>query len=354
MAKTILLADDSVTIQKVVELTFMDEDYQIVAVSDGNAALAKLEEGIPDLVIADVHMPGADGYEVCRTVKQRAPEVPVVLLVGTFEPFDADQAASVSSDGHLKKPFDSQDLLQLVDKLIGGEAAVEPVTEKLELPSPALAAADSAAEVGSEDATLIGSSTDFGLEDGAGTPRIQALVDEEPATPFADSAAAVASEATPVVDDLWDGSQSVTEVAGEAIEDASEAAVDAAESVVSAADDLDLEAADVADSAAELLVSAEEEAEAVELADSAPEADTRPTSARSMDPSEAASEIATESVASDNGQLTLSASDLERVAKRVVELISDKVLHDVAWEVIPDLAELAIKERIRDLESQVE
>ena len=69
MAKTILLADDSVTIQKVVELTFMDQDYQVVATGNGTSALEQLAELGPDLVIADVHMPGADGYEVCRQTK---------------------------------------------------------------------------------------------------------------------------------------------------------------------------------------------------------------------------------------------------------------------------------------------
>ncbi len=354
MAKTILLADDSITIQKVVELTFMDEDYQIMAVSDGTAALAKLDENIPDLVIADVHMPGADGYEVCRTVKQRAPEVPVVLLVGTFEPFDADQAASANADGHLKKPFDSQDLLQLVEQLIGSEAtaeeqaAEEPAVAESELPSPTFGAVDAAPSVGTEDETLIGSATDFALADGLGTPRIHALMDDAPSIPVVEVEAAAASEATTVAGGTWDGSQSVTEEAEEAIEDTNEAVLDAADSVVSAADDLDLELA----GATGLTASAEDQV--TELVASAPEADTRPTLARSMDTSEDTSEVAEESAASDNGHLTLSDSDLERVAKRVVELISDKVLHDVAWEVVPDLAELAIKERIRDLESQVE
>ena len=62
MAKTILLADDSLTIQKVVELTFMDQDYQVFAVGDGQSALNRWAESRPDVVIADVHMPGADGY----------------------------------------------------------------------------------------------------------------------------------------------------------------------------------------------------------------------------------------------------------------------------------------------------
>ncbi|MEM8932088.1 MAG: response regulator [Acidobacteriota bacterium] len=62
MARTILLADDSMTIQKVVELTFVGQDYQVVAVSDGDSALERFGQATVDLVIADVHMPGANGY----------------------------------------------------------------------------------------------------------------------------------------------------------------------------------------------------------------------------------------------------------------------------------------------------
>ncbi len=88
MKRRILLADDSVTIQKVIELTFMDEDYEVRAVSNGDEAVKLLAEMKPDFVIADVHMPGANGYEVCRRSKAIGPDVPVLLLVGTFEPFD--------------------------------------------------------------------------------------------------------------------------------------------------------------------------------------------------------------------------------------------------------------------------
>src|SRR5215208_5903029 len=111
MTRRILLADDSVTIQKVIELTFMDEDYEVNAVSNGDDAVASLSQLRPDFVITDIHMPGANGYEVCRRSKALLPEVPVLLLVGTFEPFDEAQSRSAGADAFLKKPFDSQELL---------------------------------------------------------------------------------------------------------------------------------------------------------------------------------------------------------------------------------------------------
>ena len=136
MGTRILLADDSVTIQKVVELTFMDEDYEVVAVSNGDEALAQLAALQPALVIADVHMPGANGYDVCRRVKEWRPGTPVLLLVGTFEPFQEDEAARAGSDGHLKKPFDSQELLRRVETLLanaGAPAAAAPAAPAEEM-----------------------------------------------------------------------------------------------------------------------------------------------------------------------------------------------------------------------------
>src|SRR5205085_1320386 len=93
MPKKILLADDSITIQKVVELTFSDGDYEVSAVNNGAKAIQKLAELRPDIILSDIIMPEKNGYEVCEYVKSH-PEfrnIPVVLLTGTFEPFDPDQ-----------------------------------------------------------------------------------------------------------------------------------------------------------------------------------------------------------------------------------------------------------------------
>src|SRR5688500_11443373 len=126
MKRRILLADDSVTIQKVIELTFMDDDYLVSPVSNGDDAIKALPDVDPDFVIADVHMPGANGYEVCRRSKERRADVPVLLLVGTFEPFDEAQSRAVGADSFLKKPFDSQELLQRVGELLSRGAAPAP------------------------------------------------------------------------------------------------------------------------------------------------------------------------------------------------------------------------------------
>lgn len=115
--RKLLLADDSITIQKVVNLTFADEGIEVITVSDGDSAMEKLAETSPDLVMADVNMPGLNGYQVCERIKQdtNLRQTPVILLVGSFEPFDEEEARRVGADDFLTKPF--QSIRQLVSKV---------------------------------------------------------------------------------------------------------------------------------------------------------------------------------------------------------------------------------------------
>src|SRR5436190_59312 len=123
MASKILLADDSITIQKVVNLTFADEGIDVVAVNNGDVAERKMDEVRPDLVLADIFMPGKNGYELCEAIKNsQFRNVPVVLLVGAFEPFDQVEARRVHADAHLTKPFESRTLVETVRKLINATA----------------------------------------------------------------------------------------------------------------------------------------------------------------------------------------------------------------------------------------
>lgn len=120
MGSRILLADDSITIQKVVNLTFAEEGIEVIAVSSGDLAEKRLAEVTPDLVLADIFMPGKNGYELCESIKQNPlfRNVPVVLLVGAFEPFDQNEARRVRADAHLTKPFESRTLIETVRRLI--------------------------------------------------------------------------------------------------------------------------------------------------------------------------------------------------------------------------------------------
>ena len=135
MAHRLLLADDSITIQKVVELTLSEEDFNVTAVSDGEAALDTARKSPPEIILADVFMPKMDGYQLCGKLKQDPSlrEIPVILLAGTFEDFDDALAARVGADDHLTKPFESAELISMVKRLVERpKAAPQPVI----LPQP--------------------------------------------------------------------------------------------------------------------------------------------------------------------------------------------------------------------------
>jgi CheY-like chemotaxis protein len=120
MPKTVLLADDSVVIQKLVGLSFANEDLKLITTDNGDDALARAREEKPDMVLADVVMPGTNGYELCRAIKQdpQLTHIPVLLLTGTFEAFDEDLASQVGSAGHITKPFEAQGLVDRVQELL--------------------------------------------------------------------------------------------------------------------------------------------------------------------------------------------------------------------------------------------
>lgn len=142
MPKQILLADDSITIQKVIALTFAGEDYNITSVDNGADAIIKAREIRPDIILADVMMPQKNGYEVCEAIKNdpALKDTPVLLLAGTFEPFDEDQARKSGADGHIIKPFESQSLIRKVNELVGARAA-RPAAEARPVVPPTPAAA---------------------------------------------------------------------------------------------------------------------------------------------------------------------------------------------------------------------
>src|SRR5688500_12710828 len=148
MAKKILLADDSITIQKVIELTFSDEDFDVVTVGNGRLAIEKVQEVRPDLVLCDIIMPEKDGYEVCDFIKKTEglSHIPVLLLTGAFEPFDQERAARVRCDGFLAKPFEPQTLIAKVKDLLNQASARQssaprPAAAPAPVPPPPVAVA---------------------------------------------------------------------------------------------------------------------------------------------------------------------------------------------------------------------
>ncbi len=186
MMKKLLLADDSITIQKVVGIIFSAEEYQLDMTDDGNSAFAKALIDLPDLVIADISMPGKDGFELCRAIKNEPKLVntSVLLLPGMFDKFDEDKATEVCADGWLTKPFESQALLDKVAELLAakpiGMAGIAPPSSAPEAEIESSVTEEPAAPIAVDDFASI-DDTVLGLDvmDDAATDVIDP-VDESP------------------------------------------------------------------------------------------------------------------------------------------------------------------------------
>ena len=125
MSFRLLLADDSITIQKVVELILAEEDCEIRSTHNGKEALALLPSFDPDIVLADTEMPAMNGYELCEQIKQEpsTSAIPVILLTGAFEPLDENRAQQVKADDYLIKPFEAQELINKINSALAAKAA---------------------------------------------------------------------------------------------------------------------------------------------------------------------------------------------------------------------------------------
>jgi len=146
LARKILLADDSVTAQNMGRKILADAGYDVVTVNNGSAALKRIAELKPDLIVLDVYMPGYSGLEVCQRLKDagETARIPVLLTVGKLEPFKAEEARRVRADAHIVKPFEASELLTAISRLeematqraAGNDASAETGwTTRLSFPS---------------------------------------------------------------------------------------------------------------------------------------------------------------------------------------------------------------------------
>ncbi len=162
MAHRLLLADDSITIQKVVELVLAEEDFEIKAVNNGDEALGQMDSFRPDIVLADIDMPKMNGYQLCEKIKQNpaTAHIPVILLAGAFEPIDEELARHVGSDDSVIKPFESQELISKINAALmmasAGEMEAPAAEAAEEEAEEALAVEDTAEEA--EEAVAVGES----------------------------------------------------------------------------------------------------------------------------------------------------------------------------------------------------
>ena len=322
MGKKILLADDSLTIQKVVELTLAGTDYELTCVSNGQKALESLAASRPDLILADVVMPGKNGYEVCEAVKG-SPEtarIPVVLLSGTFEPFDRQRSDRIGCDLVVSKPFDAHQLLGRIETLLGHAPGQAPSFAREEEGPFETSSFDdtvptAGSPVGSDTESPFGRGEEPSREEGPATavaaePPGPASSEESPAGAAAASSEIAAAEIPeperhPVED---------TPAPGPATPPAEPFQTDVLIEEISAED-------------AEVLFDMPYEP--------APEAPAEPEPVESV-------------------VLELTDEQIERIAAQVIEKLSDRVVREIAWEVVPDVAETAVKRRIRELEGDAE
>ncbi len=119
MSIKLLVADDSITIQKVIGIIFGGDDYSLTVVDNGKAAIEKAREVCPDVLLIDALMPGMTGYEVSEAVRATPAlaNKPILILTGSFEPFDEDKAKKCGADDFLAKPFESQQIISKVKEL---------------------------------------------------------------------------------------------------------------------------------------------------------------------------------------------------------------------------------------------
>ena len=128
MTTTLLAVDDSVTMRKVLELTFAGESFRVVTADSADAALAKLRSERPALVLADVTLEGTNGYTLCQKIKAESPSTPVIILSSRQQPYDVAKGSAARADDYIDKPFDTQQLIDKVKKALGQPvaAAVSP------------------------------------------------------------------------------------------------------------------------------------------------------------------------------------------------------------------------------------
>ncbi|HEY7864315.1 MAG TPA: response regulator [Thermoanaerobaculia bacterium] len=422
MSRKILLADDSLTIQKVVELTFSDSDYDLVCVGNGLRAVEALEGERPDLVLADVVMPEKNGYEVCEAIKSNpaTAKIPVVLLTGTFEPFDRERAERIGADAIVSKPFDSQQLLTQVEELLarapaastGATTAAIPQIRREPSPPPPpppAPAHEDPFDVGFQAEDFTGAFRapaappaaekdlfeDFGGQDpdraveaiekehpelamGRGAPAPTPAPAEPPPPPGPASAASLSKEPSWLEESGSRHRRTRTETEEEAkwVPETAPDDAFAFSSPESAAPAFTFETPSASGSEEVLEDTAGAGAPAPAAAVTAPAAAIPPPREEREEevvvdvPSSAAgvpheleslakrasipelARMLTTELSSGGGGL--SDDEIERVAEKVVQKLSDRIIREIAWEVIPDMAEIVIKQRIRELEAGAE
>lgn len=366
MGRKILLADDSVTIQKVVELTFAETDYEVVAVGSGTELLERLPQEQPDVVLCDVVMPDISGYDICQRLKSDPAtlHIPVVLLTGTFEPFDRDRALAAGCDAIVTKPFEARALIATVEELTARAAQTPPLPSEEEIMGvgvpegvPALdftttgfdrmvPPPEKPPEVPEHGLELTGSSLQSAVTPPPPPPPELAT---PPAPAFAPEKAAESPGEAP-----WGG----------AAQTLAETPIVPVPPVEAEAPPFGLQEEKPPAPFGGGFAAAPPPEEEVETVPPGgfPEPAVAPETARAVAEADldglvqrVVAEVLQRLPAAPThaGSGELSEADVERVARKVLELATP-LLERIAWEVVPDMAEMLVRQRIAELEAAAE
>lgn len=378
--RKLLLADDSVTIQKVIELTFADEGMEVIAVGDGEQAIEKAEELLPDVILVDVFMPVFNGYEVCEYIKgsEKLKRIPVMLLVGSFEPFDEAEARRVGANDTLTKPFQSiRRLIEKVGELVGNKPPDS------EVPTAQLPQQETPGELKLSTAEL-----DIVTADTMKLPedlkhQAHDFVAQHRASQLNTVAHEIPGPSKPAPEPAIP--QTNMEIEGSELQDRSASDntdalldLDDFEAVETLDDDdfeleLDLDEPEVAPAPIVYASNVETHAAVAPAIAGWEDAGYDRASAqynevhaepvhegvpqeaefykRSYAPAESRQQeldMAPSSISADS----LSPEMIDAIARRAVEYLSERVVQNIAWEVVPQLAELLIKRQLEEKESQ--
>jgi len=306
MVRKLLLADDSITIQKVVELVLAEEDFEIKSVSNGEDALNILSSFMPDIVLADIEMPKVNGYQLCDRIKKN-PElshVPVILLAGAFEPIDEELSSSVGADDSVIKPFESQELISKINAALTLSAADE---EGFAIPVEAESATEAEAMAQSDEEV-------FELE-------------EVTAEKTAEASEAVGSEEAG--EDLW-------------------SMEDVPETITEAAEEMEIAGEAVAEEAFELPEEASEPVFSAPVEEAADRKATREVVMQEViAPSKEELMSVFEHTVNDRVSAFLSSLDIKETILASLMPAMKESVEKVLWEIAPELADKMLKEILK-------
>jgi CheY-like chemotaxis protein len=340
MSIKILLADDSITIQKVIGIIFGGEEYSLTVVDNGKAAIDKAREVSPDVLLIDALMPGMSGYEVCEAVRATPAltQKPILLLTGSFEPFDEERAKSCGADAFLAKPFESQQIVTKVKELyaLGASRSTEPSQPE---PAQAAPAAGTTAAVNADD--IWGAFTtptaepapavqaESNAPEAALEPDVFSIVGEVPETPLvppvSDTPDTTGTSWIPVEEHTFEFEE-------ETVADLPPTSFTGFEPPAQGDDSF----GEVSFGEESVPVAAEPAA----FAEPAPSFEAPPASAP-LEPAAA--------YKAEPAPLVLTEEQL----RAAVAAVSKDVIERIVWEVVPDLAEILIRDAIRKIKDGV-